>query len=259
MEATGQDDFTATDLETMHYTNAAIKETLRYHPVSPWVTRESAIDDVIPLVEPITTVSGKTIKEIPIGRGVPVLVSTCAYNRSVVSYLICQRRLTCSVLFYRLKSVWGEDADVWNPVRFLDPTLKDRQIPVGLVANLLTFSGGTSGCIGYVVTVRHYSVSRLTDRPCSIFLFTTTDGALRKCFFCTCPLLTVLTNIFVLFSLTEMQSTVVDLVENFEFAPPPKEDNVVMLRAPVGPIMTPMIKGKFELRTQMPLSIRSLR
>ena len=57
------------------------QETLRYHPISPWVTRESAIHDIIPLAEPLVTKSGKTITEIPIGPGVPVLVSTCAYNR----------------------------------------------------------------------------------------------------------------------------------------------------------------------------------
>ena len=99
--ANGQDDFTITDLETLPFTNACIKvgnnnhthwmsltvysqEVLRFHPISPWVTRESAIDDVIPLAEPIMTTSGELVSQIEIASGTPVLVSTCAYNRSVV-------------------------------------------------------------------------------------------------------------------------------------------------------------------------------
>lgn len=37
------------------------------------------------------------------------------------------------------KSVWGQDADKWNPERHLDQTLKEGQIPVGLYSNLLVF------------------------------------------------------------------------------------------------------------------------
>ena len=54
-----------------------------------------------------------------------------------------------------------------------------------------------------------------------------------------------------------MQSTVVELVENFEFRPP-ADKNIKMLRTPVGAIMAPMVKGKFDERTQMPLGIRPL-
>ncbi|THH17464.1 hypothetical protein EW146_g3349 [Bondarzewia mesenterica] len=187
----GQKDFTATDLENLPFTNAVIKEALRYHPISPWVTRESIIDDVVPLSEPIMSTSGKMISEVKVTPGQPVLVSTCAYNR--------------------LKSVWGEDADQWNPSRHLDTTLKERQVPIGLYSNLLTFSGGPSGCIGWK------------------------------------------------FALTEMQSTVVELIENFEFTPPPTKDNIEMLRVPVGAIMAPMIKGRFDERTQMPLGVSFLR
>ncbi|KAF7979342.1 hypothetical protein HWV62_42767 [Athelia sp. TMB] len=189
--ANGQDDFTITDLETLPFTNACIKEVLRFHPISPWVTRESAIDDVIPLAEPIVTTSGELISQIEIASGTPVLVSTCAYNR--------------------LKSVWGEDADKWNPSRFLNPAMQEGQIPVGLYSNVLTFSGGVAGCIGWR------------------------------------------------FALLEMQSTVVELIENFELSPPPGQEKIEMLRVPVGAIMAPMVKGKFHERTQMPLGVSSLR
>ncbi|KAF8176080.1 cytochrome P450 [Pholiota molesta] len=186
--ANGQRDFTATDLESMTFTNAVIKEGLRMHPISPWITREAAVHDVIPLSEPVIGIDGKSMSEIKVVPGQPVLVSTCAYNRHC--------------------GAWGEDSHQWSPNRHLNQDMKDKQTPVGLYSNLLTFAGGPSGCMGWR------------------------------------------------FALTEMQSTVVEMVENFEFCAP--ADNVKMLRTPVGAIMAPMVEGKFEERTQMPLGVRPL-
>ncbi|KAJ7753348.1 cytochrome P450 [Mycena maculata] len=188
--APGQEDFAVADLEALTFTNACIKEVLRFHPISPWVTRESAIHDIIPLSETIVTNSGKSISEIEIGPGVPVLVSTCTYNR--------------------LPSVWGPDAHKWNPRRFMNPELKNNQVPIGLHSNLLTFSAGPSGCIGFR------------------------------------------------FALLEMQSTIVELIENVKLTPPPGMEDIVMMRVPVGAIMAPMVKGKFDQRTQMPLGVEFL-
>ena len=55
-----------------------------------------------------------------------------------------------------------------------------------------------------------------------------------------------------------MQSTVVELVKKFEFAPPISKEKIEMLRVPVGAIMSPMIKDKFDERTQMPLAVSGL-
>uniref|UniRef100_A0A8H7XN92 Cytochrome P450 n=1 Tax=Psilocybe cubensis TaxID=181762 RepID=A0A8H7XN92_PSICU len=180
--ANGQKDFTSTDLESFTFTNACIK-------ISPWITREARVDDVIPLHEPIIGVDGKVMNQVEVVAGQPVLVSTCAYNRH--------------------PAVWGPDSHEWNPRRHLNQEMKDKQIPVGVYSNLLTFAGGPSGCMGWR------------------------------------------------FALTEMQSTVVELVENFEFCPP-LDKNAKMLRTPVGAIMAPMIEGKFDERTQMPLGVRPL-
>jgi hypothetical protein len=57
----------------------------------------------------------------------------------------------------------------------------------------------------------------------------------------------------------EMQSTVVELVKKFEFAPPISKEKIEMPRVPVGAIMSRMIKDKFDERTQMPLAVTSLR
>lgn len=50
--------------------------------------------------------------------------------------------------YNRLPSVWGDNPDEWQPERFLRPEEKDR-ISVGLHANLLNFSDGVYGCIGW--------------------------------------------------------------------------------------------------------------
>lgn len=50
--------------------------------------------------------------------------------------------------YNRLPSVWGNDVDEWMPERFLKTEEKNRS-SVGLYANLLTFSDGARGCIGW--------------------------------------------------------------------------------------------------------------
>ncbi|KAH7925485.1 cytochrome P450 [Leucogyrophana mollusca] len=127
VEARHDDDFTPADLDAMTFTNAAIKESLRLHPIVPTLAREAEEDDVLPLSVPIETKSGKIITEIPIPKGTPIIASICTYNR--------------------LESVWGEDAAEWNPMRFLDNN-KERTT-VGVFANLMTFSAGIRGCIGW--------------------------------------------------------------------------------------------------------------
>lgn len=50
-----------------------------------------------------------------------------------------------------------------------------------------------------------------------------------------------------------MQALVAEIVENFEFAIP--EEKQTIRRAPVGIAMSPMIEGKEELGTAMPLQV----
>ncbi|KAI0826390.1 cytochrome P450 [Irpex lacteus] len=85
-------------------------------------------DDVIPLSQPITTATGEVISEIPVGKGQVIRISICTYNR--------------------IKSIWGEDADVFNPMRFLNGTI-NNEVKVGMYSNLMTFAAGMRGCIGW--------------------------------------------------------------------------------------------------------------
>ncbi|KAG7440268.1 cytochrome P450 [Guyanagaster necrorhizus] len=103
------------DYDSMPFLNAAIKETFRMHPIAPSLTRTAPHDDVLPLS------GGKTLA-IPKGQ-----------------------TLFCSVYLYnRLPCLWGDDAEEWNPARFLNKTLPGS---LGVYANLMTFSSGSRSCI----------------------------------------------------------------------------------------------------------------
>ncbi|KAI0829918.1 PAH-inducible cytochrome P450 monooxygenase PC-PAH 4 [Trametes gibbosa] len=126
--ARGGVDFTTEDLDNMPVCLNAIKETLRFHPMTSYLYRVATQDDVLPLAYPITSTTGETITEIPIIKGQVVLTSTFVYNR--------------------LPQVWGEDSHVWNPDRF-NRIDTGKQTKVGVFANLMTFSAGVRGCIGW--------------------------------------------------------------------------------------------------------------
>ena len=79
------------------------------------MTRAAVQADVIPLSKPIHSKSGDTISEIPISAGQSVLISVCAYNRLV--------------------DVWGEDAQEFNPMRWID-NLTEKEVKVGVYSNL---------------------------------------------------------------------------------------------------------------------------
>ncbi|KAK0442286.1 cytochrome P450 [Desarmillaria tabescens] len=105
------------DYDSMSFLNAAIKEALRLHPIAHSLIRTAPHDDVLPLS------GGKTLA-IPKGQ-----------------------TLVCSVYLYnRLPSLWGDDAEEWNPARFFEQTLP---VSLGVYANLMTFSAGSRSCIGW--------------------------------------------------------------------------------------------------------------
>ncbi|PBK92245.1 cytochrome P450 [Armillaria gallica] len=116
---------TSNDYDSMLWLNACIKETLRLHPLAHCLFREPAQDDILPLSEPVIISDGKSCSQIPIPKGQIVLASIYTYNR-----------------------FWGDDAEKWNPNRFLDGR-DTKQTSLGVYANLLTFSAGIRGCVGW--------------------------------------------------------------------------------------------------------------
>ncbi|GLB37928.1 putative cytochrome p450 [Lyophyllum shimeji] len=132
VQSRGNSGYTVSDLDSMPYLNAVLKETLRFHPVAINTFREAVRDDVLPLSKPIVTTSGEVVSEIPIPKGLGVMTSIHGYNRN--------------------KDIFGEDAHLFNPERWLNGTVK-KSISVGVLGNLMTFSGGVRSCIGWKFAV----------------------------------------------------------------------------------------------------------
>lgn len=57
------------------------QETLRFHPFVHSLLRWSVEEDVLPLSEPIATVDGKVLNEIPIPKGQVIMASLYCYNQ----------------------------------------------------------------------------------------------------------------------------------------------------------------------------------
>ncbi|KAL0566665.1 hypothetical protein V5O48_015342 [Marasmius crinis-equi] len=125
-----QGELTSADYDSMTHLTLVLKETLRLHPVVANLDREALKNDILLLDFPVVSKNGSLINEIPVRKGQRIRVDISSYNR--------------------LESVWGEDASEWNPKRHERLDSEERkQTQVGLFANILTFSGGPKGCIGW--------------------------------------------------------------------------------------------------------------
>ncbi|KAK1229645.1 hypothetical protein PQX77_007281 [Marasmius sp. AFHP31] len=123
-------ELTSSDYDSMTHLTLILKEALRLHPVVPTVDREAMKNDILLLDFPVLSEGGKSVSEILVNEGQRIRVDISTYNR--------------------LESVWGEDASQWNPRRHLRLDSEEKkQAQVGLFANILTFSGGPKGCIGW--------------------------------------------------------------------------------------------------------------
>ncbi|KAH8995444.1 cytochrome P450 [Lactarius akahatsu] len=128
------EEFTIADLDSMAYTLATLKESMRLDPIIWYTARTASRDDILPLAFPVTTKSGQQITSIPIKKGTPIDISLAVYNR--------------------LPDVWGEDANEWNPERFLDPLrgFKEASSNIGVFGSFF-LATGTRGCIGWQFAV----------------------------------------------------------------------------------------------------------
>jgi len=152
----GDVDFSIADMESMPYLQAVVREVLRFHPVVPHNFRQAGKDDVLPLSKPITLRSGKIVGEVPIPKGMRIVMSIAAYNRD--------------------KDIWGNDSHLFNPDRFLEHSGK-RGPTVGVFGNILTFSGGVRACIGWRFAI--YEIQAFLVELISNFEFKPTEEAKR--------------------------------------------------------------------------------
>ncbi|CCL99520.1 uncharacterized protein FIBRA_01538 [Fibroporia radiculosa] len=131
LEAGAGDGLSYDELDQLPYLDSICRETLRVYPAAPVVIRVATKDTVLPLSEPIVGTDGTMISEIPISKGMEVIVGILGCNSS--------------------KALWGEDALEWKPERWLSPlpaTVTKNTIP-GVYSNLMTFIGGKRACIGF--------------------------------------------------------------------------------------------------------------
>ncbi|KZV71952.1 cytochrome P450 [Peniophora sp. CONT] len=126
----GVDDFSLSDLEGMTVMQATLKESMRLHPIVSTLFRVAGQDEVLPLQHPVVGNDGQQISSIPVRKGQVINISVAAYNRRVNP------------------DVWGTDAAVWNPNRFMHMD-KQSMVSLGPYANLGNFAAGVRGCIGW--------------------------------------------------------------------------------------------------------------
>ncbi|KIO07014.1 hypothetical protein M404DRAFT_137856, partial [Pisolithus tinctorius Marx 270] len=126
------------------YLDAVVHETLRMHPpltdfvrvvlnpCSPLNLKppsQAAEDDVIPLSEPVVTHSGETVNSISVARGTRIGIPVSCINRSV--------------------GIWGEDAKVFRPERWLEEDGIPRKAnDIQAYRHLMTFVDGPRTCLG---------------------------------------------------------------------------------------------------------------
>ncbi|KAH9933808.1 cytochrome P450 [Fomitopsis serialis] len=117
-------------LNQLPYLDAVCRESLRLHPAGGNRFRMAVADTVLPLSQPVATLNGEVMSEIPVPKGTGILIGVMGSNMS--------------------KTFWGEDALEWKPERWfsLPSALTDARIP-GVYSNLLTFIGGKKSCIGF--------------------------------------------------------------------------------------------------------------
>ncbi|KAI5899075.1 cytochrome P450 [Schizophyllum commune H4-8] len=115
-------ELTAATLDSMPYLNAVIKETLRMRPTVNNLQKQATQDGLIPLLTPVIGEGGVLVREIIVRKGQKVWLN---------------------------EDIFGPDADLFNPERWLEDGHVARQATVGVYGNLLTFGGGHRACLGW--------------------------------------------------------------------------------------------------------------
>ncbi|EJD45806.1 cytochrome P450 [Auricularia subglabra TFB-10046 SS5] len=124
-------ELTAQDLESLPCLNATLQEALRILPIVAGIHREALTDDVLPLSHPILTADGRTISQLAVGKGQHVIINIIAFNRD--------------------PTIWGPDADSFNPERWLwegDAKVPRVKSP-GIYRGSMAFGSGLRACLGF--------------------------------------------------------------------------------------------------------------
>ncbi|CAE6458178.1 unnamed protein product [Rhizoctonia solani] len=119
-------------LNSLKYLDAVCRESLRLWSPAQLTERVAAKDWNLPLRYPVKSKDGRTmISNLLIKKGTQLYLSLGSVNRD--------------------KQTWGDDADQFNPSRWLEPlpdSVNESKIP-GVYSNTMTFLGGPRSCIGF--------------------------------------------------------------------------------------------------------------
>ncbi|KAG1824385.1 cytochrome P450 [Suillus subaureus] len=128
-------------LMSLPFLDSIVKETLRLYPSLPLMIRTATKATTLPLHFPTRSRSGEHTSVVTIPQGTDVIISILAANRH--------------------QGIWGADANVWRPERWLSSPLaststsapvlgiKDGVRFPGVYSNMMTFLGGSRSCIGF--------------------------------------------------------------------------------------------------------------
>jgi cytochrome P450 len=136
---------TLSALDGLPLLDAVLRETLRVDAPLTGTERVATADCVLPLDAPLVDAAGRTLSALAIPRGTVIHVPIAAVNT--------------------LAHIWGTDAKVWRPQRWVDGSLPAtaRAVP-GVFGHTLTFLGGAHACIGYKFALYEYvRICRLTS------------------------------------------------------------------------------------------------
>ncbi|KAJ3573312.1 hypothetical protein NP233_g2500 [Leucocoprinus birnbaumii] len=116
------------ELNALPYLDGVVRETLRLHAPVSTNSRVATMDDVIPLERPVTDLNGEMHHSLRVSKGQNIAIPIVLINTS--------------------EEIWGEDALEFNPSRWASVPPTARNVP-GIWGNIMSFSGGPRGCIGY--------------------------------------------------------------------------------------------------------------
>ncbi|VDB84027.1 unnamed protein product [Peniophora sp. CBMAI 1063] len=142
----GEESLSYDGLMALPLLDAVCKETLRVFAPLPFRNRHSVRESVLSL-------SDGTSLYVP--KGTEILVNIHGVNMD--------------------EEIWGSDAQVWRPRRWLDPlptSLLKAKVP-GLYSHLLTFAGGIKGCIGFNFSIMEMKTVLATLVPAFAFSLST--------------------------------------------------------------------------------------
>ena len=115
------------DHEVLHWRVYGLQEIMRYYPVVHLNANTSPVDTVLPLSKPLHLSSGEMLNEVILPKG------TIGYT-DIVSYNFD-------------KSIWGEDAEVfnidrWSSIKQAEGKEQGKKFAPSVYAGLLNFIAG---------------------------------------------------------------------------------------------------------------------